>query len=403
MLIDGKLKISDLVIKSKNKYLQNKLHNDVITPLYEQAEIQANKLEEMIPNNKDNLLFGIPYSLKDNISTNGIRTTGGSKFLENYIPPYDATVYKLLKNTNAILVNKASLDEFGMGGTGLLSAYGYVHNIHDDKRITGGSSSGSVNQVASNMVVFSIGSDTGDSIRRTASFVGVVGYKPTYGLISRYGMLPYAPSLDCLGINSNNITDCAIVAQHIIKFDERDFSSQKINDSNFYNNLKKTQNISICVVKNIIPFLQQDVIAPYQKSIDILKSHGCSIVEKEIPEKLLNAILPTYRTISYAESSSCYANLTGINFGLNEGGKTYEDMLLKNRTKGIGHEVKKRIVIGELLTNRDNFKDIFLRAKKVRTLLVNTYNSLLDGVDCLLLPSASSIAPLIEDVINKTA
>jgi aspartyl-tRNA(Asn)/glutamyl-tRNA(Gln) amidotransferase subunit A len=401
-LINKKNDIPNIINVCHNNYSKTLNNNSVITPLYEQALITAKQFQNEIVNHENDLLFGIPYSLKDNVSTSNIITTGGSKFLKNYQPPYDATLYKLLKQAGAILVNKANMDEFGMGGTGLTSAYGPVHNTCDYQRITGGSSSGGVNQVADGSTIFTISSDTGDSIRRPASFVGVVGYKPTYGLISRYGVFPYAPSLDCVGINTKTVIDCAIVAQHVVTFDNQDFTSQHVSDHNFYKNLRQLPNIKINVIKDIETYLDKEVVGEYQRALVILRKSGHVIKEVNIPIEVMRVIAPTYMATSYAESSSCYANLTGINFGLNEGGSTYEQLILNNRSKGIGKEVIRRLVIGQLLTNKENFKEVFLHAKRVRTLLIKTYNTLLKNADCFLLPGASSVAPLIESINNKT-
>lgn len=402
-IINKEVSITSLVKKSQENYLKYIKSNSVITPTYDYALQVAQKLDANLCISQNDLLFGIPYSLKDNISTLNVRTTGGSKFLKDYVPPFSATVHNLLNKTNAILVNKANCDEFGMGGTGLFSAYGYVSNFYDQERIVGGSSSGGVGQIANGTVPFVITSDTGDSIRRPASLTGVVGYKPSSGLISRYGVLPYAPSMDCVGINTKYVSDCAIVAQNIVSFDEKDFTSQRLDDTNFFSNLKQLSNIRINIIKNVSNFLSKEVVAPYEKVIEILKSNGCILKEVTVSEDILKAIIPTYMTISYSEASSCYANLTGINFGLNHHEKSFDEMMFKNRTDGIGKEVVRRLLIGEVLTNKQNFNYFFLHAKKVRTLLVNTYNDLLKDVDCFLLPGASSVAPLIKDVLEKKA
>lgn len=193
----------------------------------------------------------IPYVLKDNVSTQGILTTGGSAFLKNYVPPYDATVYSLLNRANAVLIGKANMDEFGLGGTGSFSAYGVVCHPFNKKRIAGGSSSGSAVAVASGVVPFAIGTDTGDSIRRPASFCGVVGYKPTYGLISRYGVFPYAPSLDHVGTFTTTVADAAIVADALISYDEKDFSSTKFDKKLFDSLLAPVREVRIGYPQNI--------------------------------------------------------------------------------------------------------------------------------------------------------
>ncbi len=347
----------------------------------------------------DNLLSGCLYSLKDNIITKGIKTTGGSLFLENFIPPYDSTIYGLLKQSGAILTSKSNLDEFGMSGTGLDSGFGMVKNILDQSRITGGSSSGAVNLVASGLIHFAIGSDTGDSVRRPASFLGVVGFKPTYGLISRYGVLPYAPSLDHLGIITRSVTDIAVVADQICKFDPKDYTSQKL-EHNFYKDLKELKHMNISVIKGIEKDICENERKIYLTILNILKESGHYIIEKEVDNNLLNAINPTYKIISNIEGLSSYGSFTGIPFGSDLGANGYKNILLKNRNQFFNNQVKRRLIIGACTIADPKFNQVFQQAKKVRTLLVNLSNNLLDNVDCLLLPSASSIAPKINDVLS---
>lgn len=205
----------------------------------------------------------IPYSLKDNISTKGITTTGGSRFLEHYIPPYDATVYKILENLNALMVAKVNMDEFGLGGTGLYSGFGYTHHPISKKYAPGGSSSGSAISVANNSVVFSVATDTGDSVRRPASLVGIVGFKPTYGSISRYGVYPYAPSMDHVAIFTRNVIDVAIVTDALSQFDPKDFTSQKRSKSLLNHLLEPDLNqkkIRLGYYKNLEPYMYEDIL-----------------------------------------------------------------------------------------------------------------------------------------------
>ena len=247
-LINGKKTIKDIVDNVKKIHDKISITNSIITSTINSVDI--NKLQTELKNNEDNLLYAIPYSLKDNVSTKDILSTGGSLFLSNYVPPFSATIYNLLLNKQALLTSKASLDEFGLGGTGTYCYTGDVLNYYDNTRITGGSSSGSVNLVASGADLFSIGTDTGDSIRHPSSFLGTVGYKPTYGIISRYGIFPYSPSLDHVGVIANYVADCAIVADTLVQYDENDYTSQKI-EKNFYKNLKEEKALTFNVIKDI--------------------------------------------------------------------------------------------------------------------------------------------------------
>ncbi len=388
----GKTTVDFLISECNKKMQQCKDTNSVITECCD-----APKDFKLT----DNLLSGCIYSLKDNISTKGIRTTGASKFLDDYIPPYNATIYELLKSSGAILTSKNNLDQFGMAGTGIQTAYGYAKNILDKSRITGGSSSGSVNLVAGGIVDFAIGTDTGDSVRRPSSFLGVVGYKPSYGLISRYGVLPYAPSLDHVGIITRTVADAAIVADQVCQFDPKDYTSQKL-EHNFYKNLKVLKGMKISVIKGIEDGILLNERKIYLNVISKLKENGHTIVEKEVDIKLLNGIGVTYQIISNVEGLSCYASFTGVPFGANEGGQEYKDLIFKNRNKYINNQVKKRMLMGAYVTSRDNFKSIYIKAKKVRTLLIELMNKLMDNVDGLLIPSASFVAPTLEDTFADT-
>jgi aspartyl-tRNA(Asn)/glutamyl-tRNA(Gln) amidotransferase subunit A len=401
-LIGHEKTISDLINQSHKISDEIRNTNSIITTNFVIAKQSAIKLQETIDEHKDDLLYGIPYSLKDLISTKGLKTTGGSAFLKDYIPPYDATVYECLTKCNSILVSKSNNDEFGLGGTGLNSAFGKVHNVLDYERIVGGSSSGSVNEVAAGVVPFSIGTDTGDSVRRPASFTGVVGFKPTYGLISRYGVLPYAPSMDHLGIIASYVADVAIVAENVIKYDERDYTSQVIPDNNLFHNLTTIKKIKFAAIKNVEEYLGKGERDVYLQMLDKLKKAGHDIVVIEIDKKIQKSLITIYRIITFAEACSCYANMTGIHFGLNSGGKDYEDILIKSRTSGFGLQLKRRFTIGAYITKAENFEPIYQRSKKIRTYLNNVTNDILNQCDALLLPGASSIAPKIDELLKKT-
>ena len=347
--------------------------------------------------NKDSLLDGIVYSLKDNIATKGITTTGGSLFLKNYVPQYDATVKTLLEDAGAVLLSKDNLDEFGLGGTGTFSAYGLVTNPLDKTRITGGSSSGSAVLVQQKIVNFAIATDTGDSIRKPASYLGIYGYKPTYGLVSRYGVYPYAPSIDHVGVLANSLEDIAIVLSYIVKKDEKDYSSVSIKDNNFYKNLKPNTKAKLCVLNESLEYMEKDEKEAFSKYLKDLEK-DFSITYVDFGKELVNLIDPIYKALSYSEASTCYANLNGILFGEHEDGKDFYEMAKKSRTKYFGKQLKRRFIIGSYATLHMNFNDIYLKAKQIRTLIINRANELFKDYDALIMSGASRVAPTVKDV-----
>ena len=399
-LINGKKTIKDIVDNVKKIHDKISITNSIITSTINSIDI--NKLQTELKSNEDNLLYAIPYSLKDNVSTKDILSTGGSLFLSNYVPPFSATIYNLLLNKQALLTSKASLDEFGLGGTGTYCYTGDVLNYYDNTRITGGSSSGSVNLVASGADLFSIGTDTGDSIRHPSSFLGTVGYKPTYGIISRYGIFPYSPSLDHVGVIASYVADCAIAADTLVQYDENDYTSQKI-EKNFYKNLKEEKALTFNVIKDIEKYLDDSVLDLYKNAIEQIKQQGHKINEVPVKWEVIKAIAPTYQIITYAEANSCYANMTGIPFGKNfdENITGYTNIITNNRTKGFGPQVKRRFTIGAYITQNKNYEGIFKKARKLRALMIQENEMLLSNCDAYIIPSASSIAPKIDDVKNK--
>jgi aspartyl-tRNA(Asn)/glutamyl-tRNA(Gln) amidotransferase subunit A len=345
--------------------------NSIITDTYESAIEQANQLELKKNINSNNLLYGVPYSLKDLVCTENIKTTGGSAFLKDFTPPYNATIYNQFNQVGAILICKSNVDEFGMGGLGIDSAFGIVKNIHDKTRITGGSSSGSVNLVAAGILPFTIGTDTGDSSRWPASLVGVVGYKPTYGLISRYGVMPYAPSLDHVGIIASTVSDIVIVADCILKYDEKDFTSQILPHKDLYKNLKIINKLNIGIIDGIEKHLEPDIADRYSKCITMLQQSGHVIKHIDFSDKLMNSIKTVYSAISYGEANSCWANLTGIPFGAKFNGDSFDDIITITRSKTLGRQVKRRFTIGAYITKKENYEKFFIYAQKIRHMLVN--------------------------------
>ncbi len=360
-----------------------------------------------IINNQKGKLSGWIYSLKDNIITSKIKTTAGSRILMGYIPSYDSTIYDILRKDGATLHSKTNMDELGQGGMGYNQQYGRVHNPWNKERISGGSSSGSCYQVAKKIVRFSIGTDTGDSCRTPAAFCGVVGFKPSWGRISRFGVIPYSPSLDTVGIISNCIDDTIIVFNELNGYDKNDMTSihEKINIKKSNYTLK---NLRITTFKNINKQIyNKEYHIKYNSLITNLKKQGVLVKEIMFDPKLLKVLLIIYKIISNSESISCCANLNGLSFGNRIDGKNWEEMFINSRTKGFGLPVKKRFLLGLYCTKDKNREEIFVKAKKIRRKIVEYFNDIYKDTDCILGPIYGDVAPYINkdlqldnDIIN---
>lgn len=356
--------------------------------------------------NKNSLLNGIPYALKDNFSTKDILTTGSSNILKDYIPIYNSTVYQKLINAGCVLVGKTTLDELAMGGTGTTCHTGVVRNIWNKKRMVGGSSSGSANAVASGIVPFAIGSDTGDSVRKPASYVGIVGFKPTYGRISRYGLFAFASSLDHVGIFARNVKDVAIVTDVLKGKDTNDMTSLEDDNIKYADNLdNEIKGRKLFYIKEVISVKTnnketEEIIKKFMDNIDKLRELGFVIEEVSIDKKLLEAVYPTYNIISCAEATSNNANLTGILYGPRSDKDNINDMIFDARTKGFSELIKRRFVIGSYVLQKENQDKLFLNACRVRRIIVDKINDLFKEYDGYILPT-SGIAPLLEDASDK--
>lgn len=348
------------------------------------------------------LIDGIPYVLKDNISTKGILTTASSNILKNYVPVYDATIYKKLKEAGAVLVGKTVLDELAMGGTGTTGHTGIVKNPWNRDRQIGGSSSGSAAAVALGIVPFAIGSDTGDSVRKPAAYGGVVGFKPTYGLISRYGLFAFASSLDHLGIFARNVKDIAIVTDVVKGHDEHDMTSLPDDDKVFVSGLDKSvKGKKLFYIKEAMENADKDIVDNFKMVIDKCKSLGMEVCEESINKDLLLALYPSYMAISCAEATSNDANLNGIHFGVRGEGKTPDEIIRNARTKGFSELIKRRFIIGSYILQRENQEKLFLNAYRVRRLIVDKINELFKEYDGLIMPAASGIAPKFDEKNDK--
>ena len=347
----------------------------------------------------DSKISGIPYALKDNVSTKGILTTASSNILSNYVPVYDATVYKKLKDAGALLMGKTVLDELAMGGTGMTGHTGIVRNPWDSSRQIGGSSAGSAASVALGIVPFAIGSDTGDSIRKPAAYGGVVGFKPTYGRISRYGLFAFASSLDHLGVFARNVRDVAIVTDIVKGHDIHDMTSLPDDDREYSalidNDVKGKK---LFYIKEALENNDNDVeLAKILDNFDKVKekctSLGIEVCEESISKDLLQAIYPTYMSISCAEVTSNDANLTGIHFGVRGEGNTPDEIIKDARTKGFSELIKRRFVLGSYILQKENQEKLFLNACRVRRMIVDKINELFKEYDGIIMPAAAGIAP----------
>lgn len=373
---------------NKAKAYQDKL-NDVITFV---------DVEEQCENINDGLFSGVPIALKDNVNTKGILTTAGSRILSNYVPIYDAHIAKKLKKAGAVVIAKTSMDELAMGGTNLTSFTGPAYNPWDTKRMTGGSSGGSAAIVASGVVPMAIGSDTGDSVRKPASFCGVVGVKPTYGRISRYGIIPYASSLDHVGYFTRSVEDACVTLEVLAGRDDRDMTSS-YREVEKYSDLL-TGNIEgkrIAIFGNVIDAIQnQETLKIFNDLMDKLKEKGAIVDVYHFDENLMKAMLPTYYIIANCEATSNHSNLDGLRFGVREDGADMKEIMTNSRTKGFGPLIRKRFVIGSYGLFEENQERLFRKAQKVRRMIVDEMNVCLKDYDCIIAPASSNIAPLIQ-------
>lgn len=363
----------------------------------------------------DDLLSGIPYGVKDNYSTRGILSTGSSNTLKDYIPFFDATAVKNLKSHGAIPVNKTVLDEFGMGGTGTTGHTGVVKNPWDTSRMCAGSSAGSACAVAAGVYPYALGSDTGDSIRKPAGYCGIVGYKPTYGMISRYGLFAFASSLDHCGVLTRSVKDAAIVVDAMKGIDPNDMTSW--DSSNIHLNDDLSSDVK---GKKLFYIKEMCDIENYQNPSDELKEHlrifketvkkceelGMSVTGVSVDEKLLNALPATYVVISCAEATSNMSNLTGFIFGPRGDGETYEELMKDHRTKGFSPLIKRRFIIGSYVLQSENQERYFKNAQRVRRLIVDKMNSLFEEYDAYISPVGTGPAKHLDgskDIMKKDA
>ncbi len=401
MLVKGEVTSDELVKESleRSHEVQEKC-NAFVTILDDAKGIEVT----------DNLLSGIPYGVKDNYSTKDILSTGSSNTLKDYVPFFSATAVEKLDKTGAIKVNKTAMDEFGMGGTGTTGHTGIQLNPWDTTRICAGSSSGSAAAVAAGVYPYALGSDTGDSIRKPAAFCGIVGYKPTYGMISRFGLFPFASSLDHCGALARSVRDVAIVVDNMKGIDPRDMTSWDSSNMDLLGACTgEVKGMKLCYVAEICnidnyPNADDELkehLENFKKTLELAKNLGMEVEEVHVDRKLLNAVYSVYRVIHSAEATSNMSNLTGIIFGPRGEGSNYIEMIKDHRTKGFSPLIKRRFIIGSYVLQKENQERYFKNAQRARRMIVDTWKELYKKYDAVLCPVGVGPATKLED-LNKT-
>ena len=390
LLKSKKIKPLDLVLESFELIENNKEYNAFITLNKEEAIKRAKELENK---EVDNILFGIPIAIKDNICTKDLRTTCASKILSNFVPVYDATVVKKIKDANMIIIGKTNMDEFAMGSSNETSYFGSVLNAVDKTKVSGGSSGGSAVSVKLGCVPFSLGSDTGGSIRQPSAFNGLVGLKPTYGRVSRYGLVAFASSLDQIGPISRNVYENALLLNAICGLDENDLTSSETNED-----FTRLIGEDISGMKIAVPkFYVSDVINPEIKNrvfeiIEFIKSKG--VIVDYVDIKYIEYSVPLYQIIALAEASSNLARYDGVRYGYVTDKKVdnIDELYKYTRSEGFGAEVKRRLMIGSYVLSGKNAKTYYYKALKIRKNISDSFNNILSKYDLIIGPTTTDFA-----------
>ena len=365
-----------------------------VTTLTDEAISKSREIEEMVKNGEINSRFaGIPIGIKDNMCTKGVKTTCSSKMLENFIAPYDATVIEKLNNEGIISLGKLNMDEFAMGASTEYSAFKKTKNPWNLNTVPGGSSGGSAAAVAANLVPWALGSDTGGSIRQPSAFCGVVGLKPTYGLVSRYGLVAFASSLDQIGPITKDVEDSAILLNVLAGFDEKDSTSVNLPKKDYTKSLvKDVSKLKIGVPKEFLgEGINEEVKKAIENAVEKYKSLGATVEECTLD--IANEALATYYIIACAEASSNLGRFDGIRYGYRT--KNYNnlnDIFVNSRSEGFGAEVKRRIILGTYVLSSGYYDAYYKKAQKVRTVIKQEFEKLFKEYDLLLTPTSPTVA-----------
>jgi len=406
------LKLVELVDKIKKKELsstevtiafierskKSKKLNAYISENYENA-IKKAKIFDQKPDFKKKLP-GIPIAVKDLFCTKNIRTTAGSKILENFVPTYESTVTQNILDEGGIVIGKLNCDEFAMGSSNETSYFGNVQNPVSENLVPGGSSGGSSSALAAKLTPATIGTDTGGSIRQPASFTGTVGLKPTYGSCSRYGIVAFASSLDQAGPMTHDVKDCSLMFEIMSTYDTKDSTSVEFKRESYLNNLNENiKGKKIGIPKEYrVDGMPKEIDELWEKGIKIIKENGGQIIEISLPNT--NYALPTYYIVAPAEASSNLARYDGVKYGFRSKGENLIDMYEKTRSEGFGDEVKRRIMIGTYVLSSGYYDAYYLKAQKVRRLIKNDFDEAYKKVDAILTPSTPSSAFKIGEKLN---
>ncbi len=401
--INKELKVIDVV-----KAFFDKIKTDdekikaYITLCEEEALKEAEEIQARIDNGEEvGPLAGIPIAIKDNMCTKGVKTTCASKMLENFIPPYDATVITRLKEAGAIIIGKTNMDEFAMGGSTEHSAFFKTYNPVNLNKVPGGSSGGSAAAVAGSLAPISLGSDTGGSIRQPAAFCGIVGLKPTYGLISRYGLVAFASSFDQIGPFAKDVEDTANLLNVIAGHDEMDSTSAKLEKIDYTKSLvNDVKGMRIGVPKEFMAEgVSEEVKTAVNNAIEKFKALGAEVSECSLP--VTEYALPTYYIVACAEASSNLARFDGIRYGYRTSNyESLDDIYKNSRSEGFGEEVKRRIILGTYVLSSGYYDAYYKKAQRVRTLVKEGYEKVFENYDLILTPTAPSVAFDIGSKIN---
>ena len=405
-------KLCELVEKIKKKELSSK----EITEAFINRSTKSTKLNSYISDNFDDAINrakyfdskpdlnkkipGIPIAVKDLFCTKNLRTTAGSKILENFIPTYESTVTQNILDHGGIIIGKLNCDEFAMGSSNETSYYGNVQNPISENLVPGGSSGGSSSALAAKLTPATIGTDTGGSIRQPASFTGTVGLKPTYGSCSRYGIVAFASSLDQAGPMTHDVKDCALLLEVMSSYDNKDSTSVDFVRGNYLNDISDNlKGKKIGIPKEYrVDGMPEEIEKLWEKGVKIIRDNGGDVIDISLPNT--NYALPAYYIIAPAEASSNLARYDGVKYGFRSKGENLIDMYEKTRSEGFGDEVKRRIMIGTYVLSSGYYDAYYLKAQKVRRLIKNDFDDAYKKVDAILTPSTPSSAFKIGEKLN---
>lgn len=368
----------------------------------ERAQLQATEIQKKIETGEvSGPLAGVPVAIKDNICTEGMRTTCASHMLENYIPTFSAQAVLNLEKAGAIVIGKTNMDEFAMGSTTETSAFGVTKNPRNSEYVPGGSSGGSAAAVASGECFFALGSDTGGSVRQPAAYCGIVGMKPTYGTVSRYGLVAYGSSLDQIGPLCKTVEDCAVVLETIASYDSKDSTSIRREEGAFTTALiRNVQGMRIGVPRDYLGVgLSDEVRDAVVRAAELLRTEGAKVEEFDL--SLVDYAVPAYYTIASAEASSNLERYDGVKYGYRaDEVRDLHQMYRKTRAQGFGTEVKRRIMLGSYVLSSGYYDAYYLKALRVKAMLKEVFSRTFDRYDCILGPVTPTTAPKLGESLK---